>query len=272
MQTLPSSFQRHRSRTVPATLARIKSRNSQRLTCDICQRKYIDVQRLKYHKETHRPSRPDRSKSCPQCGKWLSYSTNLQDHLRQVHQGHKNCRICHRSFEPAHFLLHQLDCRNQNARKLTCAVCSRKLSSPAALRHHDKIFHQGLKRCMICFQYVEAAEHPQHWLSCQNRNDAPVLTCADCGQKLSSAPTLQRHHRQMHQGMKNCSFCRREFPVAEENLHQLECTMFRCNECGNFLPKSELTAHRKQLLLQKRKDRCWNMYSYLELQGESASH
>lgn len=127
---------------------------------------------------------------------------------------------CSRIIKKALFPQHVLDCQNENSSKLTCDICGQKLSSFYSLRSHKKVVHQGLQRCLICYQYFEAAIFPQHWLTCQNQKDALMVACLDCGKKFSAPGTLKQHHQKEHEG-----------------------TIFKCNECGKFLPMSELTVH-----------------------------
>jgi uncharacterized Zn finger protein len=195
----------------PQHLLECREQNSHRLTCDICGREYKGLHGLSSHEESH--SLPAQSRTCSECGMVSPNLQALRAHKRAIHEGYKKCSVCTRLIERALFPQHFLDCQHENSR--TCAVCGLKLANGGSLRYHVRTIHLGLKQCKVCLKWLEVAAYPQHWLGCQDG-----AKCPECGQRFSSRYVLKQHYQKEHQG-----------------------TMFSCNECGRFLPISELTAH-----------------------------
>jgi hypothetical protein len=170
-------------------LLECKERNSHKRICNICDGKFGCPAEVRKHKE-RRHSLFDRSTACSECGKVLSCPSAVKAHKRRVHQP---------------------------GRSITRTICGQNLASLICLQSHTKLVHQGLRKCLQCYQYIEVAEYKQHLLDCRNQYSGRVSTCPDCGKTYANPGYCKRHYEMVHQSIT-----------------------FKCRECGKFFPKSEL--------------------------------
>ncbi|XP_059616075.1 zinc finger protein 664-like [Phlebotomus argentipes] len=221
--------------------------------CEDCGKIYKDIRALKKHmrilhkiskyqppqlmvKEMPEPERVGKKTfSCEKCQKDFKGPINLEKHLRTVHREWL-CTECGKIIKGTSYSVHM---SSHTESPQVCPECGRTLSSPGALRKHQKRVH-GPKvtknyDCPHCeLQFVSPHTRRYHVAKLHTRK--PLYTC-HCGQEFLYHHVYKRHVRRDHTGEfpYACEMCPKKFlTLAECRRHRQSHSnerSFKCRTC-----------------------------------------
>ncbi|KAL7305076.1 hypothetical protein TKK_0002640 [Trichogramma kaykai] len=103
--------------------------------CDICKKKYVNMQHLRRHKKEKHTTKPTKN-VCKECGAEVA---RLRDHIRDIHENRKICEFCQKSISHRNFKKHQKDCKNK--KEIKCEICGKTFTGKKYLTQHKKHKH-----------------------------------------------------------------------------------------------------------------------------------
>ncbi|KAG7275807.1 hypothetical protein CRUP_038287, partial [Coryphaenoides rupestris] len=181
MATGPQDPRRHvleKAKLMPATgrRKRAEGKAKKNFPCQVCQKAFNSVEKLKVHSYSHTGERPYRC-SHPDCTKafvskykLLRYNTKLgfKRHLalHAAHSGDLTCRVCLQPFASTAVLLEHLKTHagksssGAKEKKHRCEHCERRFYTRKDVRRH-MVVHTGRKDflCQYCAQRFGRKDH-----------------------------------------------------------------------------------------------------------------
>lgn len=151
--------------------------------------------------------------SCPICQNTFATKTNLNKHIRVIHQKIKNfqCDICQKRLSTNAHLVQHVNSTHKKI-KYNCPKCNKVFSSKSALKHHIENLHNKIKTilCNECHQLFRLhREFKLHWLLHHNQSHllqfhkkVTIFTCKTCNKGFNSSSNLSRHVLLVHQKTK----------------------------------------------------------------------
>ncbi|VDL90447.1 unnamed protein product [Schistocephalus solidus] len=162
---------------------------------------------------------------CPHCSKSYSLAANLRTHINSIHKPPKPlaCAHCNKSYDhPSLLHRHVLQIHNVDPTKtpayskvantlsrFTCEHCGQFYTSPTNLGRHLRLVHGApakvlttalFKRtCTLCKRHFSSYSHLRNHIECFHKGDV-AFRCHDCDVVFTSAPSLQKHKLQFHEG------------------------------------------------------------------------
>ncbi|KAI1303113.1 Zinc finger protein [Halotydeus destructor] len=248
-----------------------------KLSCEICGKKFQWLYSWKTHVQAHREDNPNK---CTECGMKFFNKFILQNHIRRIHEKTErtfSCELCPKRFLSKqeliqHGVSHSVD------KAFSCKQCGKAFTCQRYLEKHVKT-HIGLKKykcdhcdrefadktgftahvrahlgerpyaCDMCEKsYTIKAHLTSHKLS--HSDDRP-FECKECGKTFKSRSNL-RTHKDSHLGVKrwSCKHCGKSF-LSQGNMikhvrrHAGE-KKHKCMICSkSFYEKQELAKHSK---------------------------
>ena len=201
------------------------------LTCDICQKSFPALYKLKIHKLIHSETYPF---MCMSCGKGFNNKYKLQSHEKRklcevsnvksvkipkmpktVNVNIYNCSECPTSFSLVKDLKRHIQLTHRVKPELQCIHCSTLFRSQKTLIAHLKVVHNdhesGLKcTCSICGKKFQKLSNLEDHI--QRHSDLKQFGCMYCPKRCATKQDLDRHLRS-HSGEAafTCQFCSRNF-------------------------------------------------------------
>ena len=245
------------------------------LTCDICQKSFPALYKLRIHKLIHSESFPF---MCMKCGKGFNNKYKLHSHEKKrlcemeqqnpikvpkppktVNLNIYNCNECAMTFSLVKDLKRHVQLTHRVKDQLTCVHCSTVCRSQKTLIAHLKVVHNdhesGLKcTCGVCgkkFQKLSTLE--DHIL---RHSDIKQFGCMYCPKRCATKQDLDRHLRS-HSGEATfiCQFCQRTFVHRKTYTNHLRKHLgqkpYHCKPCNKsfaaltYLKKHQLSHQRK---------------------------
>ncbi|KAG1669658.1 Zinc finger protein 780B [Nymphon striatum] len=88
-----------------------------------------------------------KSATCPSCGKFFKYKTNMAHHYRQKHGYNSKkkfpCHLCNQVFGWSSQLSNHLDFVHSVKKEFECSGCGRYFHHYARAKHHIDVYHQA---------------------------------------------------------------------------------------------------------------------------------
>lgn len=227
-----------------ASTSSAASKSHGKVTCDLCNKEYLNVQSLAVHLQVHVQSgellafqKSDPTYSCDYCYKKFRYEMLRDKHIE-----------CHHiNIEPQKCLLIQHDTVDNTSNKnmiptkiIKCDICNRELNSMQALAQHLSY-------------HVKNGEFQD-----DGANEGKTYNCSYCRMKFRFKMLHKKHVELMHlqdtsngQGQPiswRCPYCESKFSSLEEfKNHKSNCIQNMGEECDicirKFLTRNALTKH-----------------------------
>ena len=82
---------------------------------------------------------------CDLCGKKMTYSNNLANHRKCVHEGTRNhtCETCGKSFSSAQKMKHHIKAIHNGQKDYKCESCGKAFSEAGNLKKHINSLHNS---------------------------------------------------------------------------------------------------------------------------------
>ncbi|XP_066249499.1 uncharacterized protein [Euwallacea similis] len=185
-------------------------------SCKICNKKILPSKRngifkkMRYHLEVNH--RATDARSCPMCGKIFKYITNLDRHIRSVHE----------------------------KQKFMCQYCDKPLQRKYDLRIHIERNHPEKVGTDLISKF------PDRYI--KDSNDAISAQCQLCDRRFANTHSFYVHTDREHDNFRYyaCQICPEEFPTFKDlRKHQMVHPQYQCKKCPlTFVLVSDLRRHR----------------------------
>ncbi|KAI5699832.1 hypothetical protein M8J75_009440 [Diaphorina citri] len=196
-----------------------------KLSCDICDKTFVNKSHLDYHKLSHQDLNP------------------------------YECSNCHKGFKNKGKLNRHMKIHSDSKEQWFCKVCNKALMSVESLKKHMKI-HAGLKNyhCDICEKsFIEKNDLIKHQVT---HSDKKIFVCENCGKSFKRKYDLALHIR-THFPLKRfqCKLCDKIFFTLHNMRRHMRIhkdrPLFECHDCHkSFTRKDNLERHVKSIHLE----------------------
>lgn len=241
--------------------------------CSICntafkRKDHLDCHVKYKHGNNSYPKRPPKEgaassqkRLCVHCGKILSSSQILKEHINSFHSGNRpyNCEQCNLSFSRYSTFYHHTVVRNHKIATFfkTCDICGLDFQSESFYfkhmwKHPENVF------CEICNITFDDNDLFRKHIETSHEEEKS-FQCSSCGKRFSSKNSLKLHLR-VHTGEKpyECQYCSWKF----HKKGQLVVHIYRhtgerpyvCDICGRgFKQKGDMRKHKAGHVMQLKK-------------------
>ena len=189
-------------------LVRHKKRVHQKIRqfkCNICEKSFEDMSKLKRHKISHNNTDKTNSFKCENCDKSYNMSDNLRRHVRINHEKIRNhvCEKCSKTYDNSTDLNHHIAVFHNGIKNFKCDYCDRSFGSNGELKKHRESTHEGKK----------------------------PRKCPFCDMSCYCKFALKRHLQTVHEGIKKfkCDLCEKNFARSEDRKSH-----GKCNNCKKY--------------------------------------
>lgn len=233
------------------------------LQCDVCHKKFVNMNSFRKHLKTHIEDRPYHCNVCPRTFTEGNYLNNhMRTHMPDEQKPHQ-CKMCEKRFMHINLLEKHMQKHNED-KPYECGICGKGCYAENSLVKHMKIHEkrpenvpavEGEKQappkhiCDYCrTEYDDAATLNVHIK--QHKGKRPFL-CTTCGKTFPQRFNLDLHLR-THTGERpfNCEVCQNGYvSKASLKIHMRTHTNerpFVCDFCGRaFRQSGDLTSHKR---------------------------
>ena len=167
--------------------------------CEQCNRVFESTAKLTQHKNIVHVTTPP--VKCPDCEKVFKLERALGEHRKNEHSDSEKpykCNYCGKTFiYPSRLKVHEIT--HTDERNYICPVCNKRYHNISGLNRHIMIHNGNREKRFTCtecgsaFLYTSLLE--RHKLT---HSKDKHFECQICNKKLSSQPSLSRHHKIFH--------------------------------------------------------------------------
>ena len=195
-----------------------ETKDSENLTCDICQEQFNHKIKLLTHYASKHIERVKNQLKCDVCSKLFQYQSTLKRHMR-THTGERpfTCTFCGTSFVNKTNLERHIKLHTENRKNYKCQICDEEFNTMIEQQMHKK-------------------KHPP----------SNAFSCLTCGKSFDRKSSLLAHtYSHLEVKPYACDLCTKTFPTCSAmKLHRKSHTRkkdFTCNECGKTLTSENLS-------------------------------
>ncbi|XP_055687100.1 transcription factor grauzone-like [Lutzomyia longipalpis] len=194
--------------------------------CPNCPKTFMSIHRHRNHLAVH-VKESDKSHFCPHCNKAFALNSNMQIHVKLMHQkvSYHVCEICAKMFKNKDvFKRHQKTHTGEKIEKLPCPVCGRLFNYDTKLKLH--IARHNLSKeifqCHICKKISPNKQALQSHIKYVHIRER-IHKCKLCGAAFKVKQRLAEHMatHTSNQILYTCLFCPKQFnSSANKYAHQ----------------------------------------------------
>ncbi|CAL8293435.1 unnamed protein product [Lota lota] len=210
-----------KAKLMPATgrRRRAEGKPKKNFPCQVCQKAFNSVEKLKVHSYSHTGERPYRC-SHPECTKAFVSKYKLLRHTA-THSTEKNhkCSYCEKMFHRKDHLKNHLHTHDPYKEAFACPQCGKSYNTKLGFKRHLALHaaHSGDLTCQVCLQpYASTAillEHLKtHAGKSSNGAKEKKHRCEHCERRFYTRKDVRRH-MVVHTGRKDflCQYCAQRF-------------------------------------------------------------
>ncbi|XP_059900494.1 zinc finger protein PLAG1 [Gadus macrocephalus] len=210
-----------KAKLMPATgrRRRAEGKPKKNFPCQVCQKAFNSVEKLKVHSYSHTGERPYRC-SHPECTKAFVSKYKLLRHTA-THSPEKNhkCSYCEKMFHRKDHLKNHLHTHDPYKEAFACPQCGKSYNTKLGFKRHLALHaaHSGDLTCQVCLQpYASTAvllEHLKtHAGKSSNGAKEKKHRCEHCERRFYTRKDVRRH-MVVHTGRKDflCQYCAQRF-------------------------------------------------------------
>jgi transcription elongation factor Elf1 len=220
--------------------------------CSACGEKYKRGSRIIRH---------IKNRKCWFCSIVFPCKTSWKKHIEDNHRdslGHYKCPQCTKAriatFKTLLRLQTHISICHVDEKRLTCTICSKKLSSTSALRYHIQDVHTNASTkfsCDLCAYETSTIKTLKCHMK-RHRIDGRTkrFTCDRCGHQVYSKNDMKLHLSRKH---LTCCYCDKKLPCKPLfdrhclEIHGAQTKSWPCETCKSIFPKAcKLTEHQKR--------------------------
>uniref|UniRef100_A0A8C5CIV5 Pleiomorphic adenoma gene 1 n=1 Tax=Gadus morhua TaxID=8049 RepID=A0A8C5CIV5_GADMO len=198
---------------------RAEGKPKKNFPCQVCQKAFNSVEKLKVHSYSHTGERPYRC-SHPECTKAFVSKYKLLRHTA-THSPEKNhkCSYCEKMFHRKDHLKNHLHTHDPYKEAFACPQCGKSYNTKLGFKRHLALHaaHSGDLTCQVCLQpYASTAvllEHLKtHAGKSSNGAKEKKHRCEHCERRFYTRKDVRRH-MVVHTGRKDflCQYCAQRF-------------------------------------------------------------
>ena len=229
--------------------------------CNLCDKEFSSKPYLLLHvKSVHEKINP----KCELCNKYLSKDDKLKNHMK-LHTEYRKS-LAHKNQKNK--ISRLIDDKSKaQIDVMKYELCKKVIKKNAAYLKHMK-WHDDEKslKCKDCLKTfttnLDLATHEKI-----HKKHTNPKTCDSCGKYFASKGSLQRHSKEIHQGIRKsqarCELCGKELSsktyleLHVKSVHKKE-KQFQCDICNKlYSSKSHLNTHKKQIHTEESLARCY---------------
>uniref|UniRef100_A0A336KZR7 CSON001156 protein n=1 Tax=Culicoides sonorensis TaxID=179676 RepID=A0A336KZR7_CULSO len=196
------------------------SKDERKHQCDKCPKKFIALNNLKVHLETHLSAEEKRALKqyeCADCGRSYKSKSLVDLHMRKVHLQLFTCicDICAKSFKNKNDFLYHYESTHTGKimPKVKCSQCDKYLLNEKCLKSHISRIHKhgGLHVCNICGKISPTRQGLRSHQIYVHESDRK-FKCTYCDKAFKREVGL-KEHLTTHLGgaLYTCQFCSKTF-------------------------------------------------------------
>lgn len=200
-----------------------ESKKNRSFSCDRCSYVSSRQSNLKRHQ---RIKHECNQTHCTTCGRTFGCKDDVEEHVKEMHQGDYICEDCGKEFTTRKGLNYHMSTHDSTSVvKYTCQVCQKGFKVKSHYMGHINS-HHGLRpyTCDTCTRgFAFKSNYTRHIKTCKGEDKK---TCAQCGDVFSSVGTLKEHFRGKHQGKQYQCACGKLFNWRSSlSAHAKKCEM-----------------------------------------------
>ncbi|XP_076014436.1 zinc finger protein PLAG1 [Genypterus blacodes] len=213
-----------KAKLVPAAAAagrrrRAEGKPKKNFPCQVCQKAFNSVEKLKVHSYSHTGERPYRC-SHPDCTKAFVSKYKLLRHMA-THSPEKNhkCSYCEKMFHRKDHLKNHLHTHDPYKEAFTCQECGKSYNTKLGFKRHLALHaaNSGDLTCQVCLQpFPSTAVLLEHLKTHAGKSSGGTKEkkhrCEHCERRFYTRKDVRRH-MVVHTGRKDflCQYCAQRF-------------------------------------------------------------
>ena len=234
------------------TLHKKSSHTEVALKCDQCGKTFQNLTSKEKHERNHqRESCNIFRYFCEMCPKKYTQLNGLQYHIKSVHQNIKHdCDKCGKSFTTSGGLkVHNQDVHLKIPHK--CEKCGKKYTTNSGLKLHMKTDHDGIKlKCFLCEEKFASMVEKRSHVKKNHQNKNGQFECELCKKTFATTQVLKLHIESVHERKRQiCTKCNKSFHRIDALKNHIKTCVstgkeYKCEKCEkSFISNSDLELH-----------------------------
>lgn len=238
-----------------------KQIHQEKLTCDYCQKQFINKDQLLVHVRNHFGIRPFQCTFCPKAfahrtGKSVHEKICSNSGVRSKPRDHNyKCNFCSRKFlNQSHLNDHETT--HTGKRPHQCSLCDRTFATYCSLVTHVKVHADDKQyKCPDCekkFLWKRDLEHHTRANHLPDTDPRRYFPCKLCDVKLKSYTTYMIHSRSHRatEDIFSCDHCQKEFKTKAKMRHHIDLhspSIPTCKQCHQkFIYRQSKAYHQRR--------------------------
>jgi len=170
--------------------------------CSKCEATYLHKSTLARHFLEQHQRESLQIQICPHCAKTFNNSSQLNVHVRGVHEKvRQECKVCNKTFSTKGLLRRHTEHEHEGKKpQFQCSMCPLIVKGTmTSLKRHVEIVHENIKRyvCTICKAKFGQSHNLKAHISGVHEGAKP-FECKFCEKRLSSKQLLNHHIKRIH--------------------------------------------------------------------------